>query len=381
MARAAHIVVAMVMVACGGKAAVAPTTPPPPATLAERMLAMLPPGAQVVIELDLARLRANPVVGEVVTRALAERTADLPAGVPASPLATAEQLVLAAYGVGTAQAATLTVLAAPHELPGTTKIADGFYVVGPPDWVSQVEQRVALASTGETKFAIRAAPELLELRGRAMPANAPGAALRVTARLSFDARIALARQTGLDAAPAQLSAWGDVVDDLALIVDCDAADPGNRTADAKRAADAPRRLEASLRGAIEAVSEEPVMRLLGLPSALMNARLTSRGTWVRTIIAVGPTRLRRVVERAATLLREAVPATAPEAPATAPKATAPEAPAAAPKAEAPAAAPKAEAPAAAPEAPAAAPKATAPGSLPPPSPPPPAAAPRGDRPS
>ncbi len=328
MARAAHIVVAMVIGACGGEARVTPATPAAPPTLAERMLAMLPPGAQVVIELDLARLRANPVVGAVVTRALAERTADLPAGVPASPLAAAEHVVLAAYGVGTAQAATVTVLAAPRELPGTTKIAEGFYVVGPPDWVSQVEQRVALSTTGEAKFAIHAAPELLALRGRAMPASAPGAALRVTARLSFDARIALARQTGLDAAPAQLSAWGDVVDDLALIVDCDAADPGNR-ADPKRAAEAPRRLEAALRGAIGAIAEEPMMRLLGLPASLNSARLTSRGTWVRTIIAVGPTRLRRVAERAATLLREATPAEPPGSPAVTPAAS-PTAPAASP---------------------------------------------------
>ena len=42
--------------------------------------------------------------------------------------------------------------------------------------------------------------------------------------------LALARQTGLDAAPAQISAWGDVADDLALIVDCDASDPGDAAA-------------------------------------------------------------------------------------------------------------------------------------------------------
>jgi hypothetical protein len=332
MARAAHIVGLLVTVACGGKPAPPPVAPIVPATVAERMLAMLPQGAQVVVEIDLARLRANPVVGAVVTRALAERTAELPAGVPASPLATAAQVVLAAYGVGTAQAATLTVLAAPSELPGTTKLADGFYAVGPPAWVEQAQQRVALATTGEARFAINAAPELLELRRRAMPANAPGASLRVTARLPFDARIALARQTGLDAAPAQLSAWGDVVDDLALIVDCDAADPGNQSPDPKRAADAPRRLEASLRGALAAVSEEPIMRMLGLPSSLANARLTSHGTWVRAIIAVGPTHLHRVVERATALLGDAKPvAPTPDAPAPA----SPPPPAAAPRGDAP----------------------------------------------
>jgi hypothetical protein len=304
---------------CGGGSPATRTAQPEaaPATVTERMLAMLPQGAQVVIELDLARLRANPVVGAVVTRALAERTAELPAGVPVSPLADADQLVLAAYGVGTAQAAMLTVLAAPHDVAGATKIADGFYAIGPPDWVEQAQQRVALASTGQATFAIRAAPELLELRRRAMPANAPGASLRITARLPFDARVALARQTGLDAAPAQLSAWGDVADDLALVVDCDAADPGNRPAGAKQGSDAPKRLEASLRGALAAVSDEPTVRLLGLPSSLAGAKLVARGSWVRTIIAIGPAHLHRVVERAAQLLRDAAPApprTAPTAP-------------------------------------------------------------------
>lgn len=307
---------------CGGEQGAGTTVaavPAAPATVAERMLAMLPQGAQVVIEIDLARLRANEVVGEVVTRALAERTAALPAGVPAPPLAAAEQVVLAAYGVGTAQAATLTVLAAPHDIAGATKITDGFYVVGPPEWVDQTVQRVALATTGEATFAISAAPELLALRRHAMPENAPGASLRITARLPFDARIALARQTGLDAAPAQLSAWADVADDLALIVDCDAADPGNQPV-GRRGSDAPRRLEATLRGALAAVAGEPIVRSLGLGSSLAGARFATRGSWVRTIIAIGPAHLHRVVERAAALLRDAAPSQPPAAPSQAPPA-------------------------------------------------------------
>jgi hypothetical protein len=295
---------AVAAIACGGarRSQPADTSPAPP-TAAERLLAMLPQGAQVVVELDLARLRTNPVVGEVVTRALAERVADLPAGVPASPLAAADLVVLAAYGVGTAQAGTLTLLGAPHDIAGTTRLADGVFAVGPPDWVDQAQQRLALASTGERTFALSAPAELLELRRHAMPAKAPGASLRVTARLPFDARVALARQTGLDAAPAQLSAWADVVDDLALIVDCDAADPGS--GDARHPSDAPRRLEAALRGALAAVSEQPMVRALGLPSSLAGARFVARGSWVRTIIAIGPAHLRRVVQRAAVLLRDA----------------------------------------------------------------------------
>lgn len=323
--RWAHIVAVAVLGCGGGAGAPAPATPAaPPAVGIERILAMLPQGAQVVVELDLARLRANPVIGGVVTRALAGATGepaagprgpaaawlrtvlrgDAAAGEPAAgdaPLAVADQVVLAAYGVGTAEAATLTLLAAPRDIAGATRLAEGVYAVGPPAWVEQVQQRVALAGTGEAAFAIRPAPELLALRAHAMPAGAPGASLRITARLSFDARIALARQTGIDTAPAQLSAWGDVADDVAIVIDCDASDPGGAASGGRRA-DPARRLAATLRAMLAALAEQPAIRSLGLPSSLAGARLIARGSWVRAIIAIGPDHLRRIVERATGLL-------------------------------------------------------------------------------
>jgi hypothetical protein len=333
--------VAAAVLACGGGPAPVPAVPsaaPVPAGT-ERLLAMLPQGAQVVVEVDLARLRANPVVGGVVTRALAGLVPpDEPAGTPAAawlgsvlrggagaaaaapaadairpepPLAVADQVVFAAYGVGTAQAATLTVLAAPRAIADATRIADGVYAVGPPAWVEQAAQRVALATTGAAGFAIHPAPELAALRGHAMPAEAPGASLRVTAQLSFDARIAFARLTGIDAAPAQLSAWGDVVDDAALVIDCDAADPGG--ASPGKRSDPARRLAATVRAALGVLAEQPQIRALGLPPSLAGARLVAHGSWVRAIVAVGPEHLRRVVERAAALL--GAPAPSPPSPA------------------------------------------------------------------
>ena len=320
--------------ACGGggaPAAVGPAEPPPAG--AERLLAMLPQGAQIVVEVDLARLRANPVIGPVVTRALAEPPPPAPDAAPAAawlravlrgappgeppadpapaepPLAAADQVVLAAYGVGTAQAATLTLLAAPRDIAGATRLADGAYAIGPPEWIEQAQQRIALATTGNAALAVRPAPELIELRAHAMPAEAPGASLRIAARLSFDARIALVRQTGIDTPPAQLSAWADVADDLALVIDCDAADPGSgpagRSSGASaggRRGDPARRLAAAVRAMLGAVADQPTIRSLGLPPSHTGARLVARGTWVRAIIAVGPEHLRRVAERAAGLL-------------------------------------------------------------------------------
>jgi hypothetical protein len=337
-----------VAAACGGSGAPAAVSPaePPPAGI-ERLLAMLPQGAQIVVEVDLARLRANPVVGAVVTRALAEPPRLGPDAAPAaawlrfvlrgaprgeppaapgteSALAIADQVVLAAYGVGTADAATLTLLAARRDVAGATRLAGGAYAIGPPAWIEQAQQRIALATTGNAAFAIRPPAELLELRAHAMPAEAPGASLRITARLGFDARIALVRETGIDTPPAQLSAWGDVADDLAIVIDCDGADPGSapagRTSSASaggRRVDPTRRLAGALRAMLATVADQPTIRALGLPPSLTGARLIARGTWVRAIIAVGPEHLRRVAERAAGLLG-APPLVPPAAPSASP---------------------------------------------------------------
>jgi hypothetical protein len=288
--------------ACGRAPGKAITTQPEqthPLGAGDRILPLFPDGAQVIVELDLARLRANPVVGALVVTALTGAGMPaLPGDVPMSPLAKADAVVLASYGVGTSQAAMVTVIATTEQLPGATRLGDDLYALGPTEWIAQLEARAALAGisgagTPTSAPPIVASPELLALRDHAMPPNAPGAALRITARLSFDARVALARETGLDHPPAQLSIWADVVDDLAIIVDAEAVDPGDRKTKNPSA-----KLEAALRGMLAGLAEDPALRALGIPSSLQRAKLVARGTWVRTIVAIGPAHLQRVVERA-----------------------------------------------------------------------------------
>ncbi|HVK88243.1 MAG TPA: hypothetical protein VM513_29185, partial [Kofleriaceae bacterium] len=222
----------------------------------------------------------------------------LPGDVPMSPLAKAETVVLASYGVGTPQAVMLTVLATKEQVAGGTRVGEDLVALGPTEWIAQLEARAAIGGYAANGPPILAAPELLALRDRAMPAKAPGASLRITARLPFDARVALARQTGLPSAPAQVSVWADVADDFAIIVDADASDPGDK----KAAAKAGKQLEASVRGLLEGIAEEPAIKLLGIPPSLASAKLTAHGAWVRTIIAIGPDRLKRVVARATAYL-------------------------------------------------------------------------------
>ena len=297
------------LVACGGhpRPVAGPAQPVRPLTGAERMLPLLPDGAQIVVEIDLDRLRKNEVVGEVATRALGQLGADirvpgLPLTTQGSPLATAQAAVFAAYGVGTAQAATIGILETRAEFAGGTKLAPDLVALGPDDWIGQVQARATIMGlTPDGTAAVHAQPlsapvALLQLRGHAMPEGAPGAVLRITARLPFDARVALARITGLESAPAQLSLWADVADDLAIVIDADAADPGDRGRGAAR------RLAAVIRAALAAIADVPVVRGLGVPNSLTDARLISQGTWVRAIIAIGPRHLARAVERARAML-------------------------------------------------------------------------------
>jgi hypothetical protein len=269
-----------------------------PTTTAERMIALLPDGAQLLVEIDLARLKANPTVGPLAAKAFGELGEDtklpgLPMTVQGSPLASAEVVVLAAYGLGTAQAASVVMLGTKEEVTGGVRLGHDIVALGPEEWTSQLEARAAIAEHAP----VAASLSLMPLRDHAMPAQAPGAVFRLTAQLSFDARVALARQTGLETTPAQLSIWADVVDDLAIIIDADAADPGE-----KQAKDSVARMTRVLTMVIALASNEPALKALGLTSALRDARMITQKTWIRTIITVGPRQLARAAERGAVLL-------------------------------------------------------------------------------
>lgn len=304
MTRALVALLVLITVACGGRARQRGVAEPAktfrPATVADRMIALLPDGAQLLLELDFARLRANETVGEVAALALAELGEDtklpgLPMAAQGSPLANADMIVMAAYGVGTTNAAAVTLLATKQpDVPNATRLAEDIVALGPPEWIAQLEARAAIAA----RTPLAPSLSLMKLRDHAMPERAPGAVLRVTAQLPFDARIALARQTGLATAPAQLSIWGDVVDDLAIVVDADAADPGD-----KKSKDAAERLAQAMSALLASLGDEPALRALGLTGALRDVRMVTKRTWVRTIITVGPRQLARAVERARAMLR------------------------------------------------------------------------------
>jgi hypothetical protein len=308
-----------VAVGCGGSSgpkggAVAIEVPSRAATAGDRALRYLPAGADLLIEVDLARLRGNAVVGAVVTRWLAgvsapEAGSDVVADLARAPLLTAELVVLAAYGVGSEEAATATLVLGPGEVAGAVRLADGVAVLAPPPLARRCE-----AATAGAEPSLVTDRELLVLRTDAMPDKAEGATLRAAGRLDFDARVALAAATGAPAAPRALSVWADVVDDAALIAVIDGAD-GDGARDQK--GDGGARLAAALERLRDQLLELEAVRATGLGPAVHRIAVERKGDRVRVVALVGPQRLRRAADRVATVLPEAEAAPAPASPSSA----------------------------------------------------------------
>ena len=283
------------------------------ATPADVVLAHLPTGADVLIEIDLSRARDNAVVGSLATQLFAGDSARAsigPLAVPlddgAAPLASATALVLAAYSVGTADAAMVTVVRGGAPGKNALDLGDGWHAVGPPALLGQV----TAVSEGLPSLATDA--DLLSIRARAMPKAASGAVVRATARLSPDARITLANQLGLEQPPRALSLWFDVIDDAALVVDVDGHDDGDAAAVS--------RLRTTLEHRRATLAKWTPLALLGLSPAVECSTIAVAGSWLHLTMVVNPDRLHRVIERAQRALDELekAPAPAPTTKATTP---------------------------------------------------------------
>lgn len=273
------------------------------ATAGDGLLPLVPDGPELVVELDLARARAHPSLGPAVRALLEAPTPAEMAGLPAAaPLDSVSALVLASYDLGTVQAQTLTLLATPGDAHALAEriggqVVGGAVALGPPALLEAVAARGGAATPAS----------LLRLRARAMPPAASGAVLRVSAALSLEARLSLARHVGLDPPPAALSLWLDLADDAALVAHVhggEADEPG-----------AAARLRAALRGAISALADAPEVGALGLAPALRGAELSETEGWQRVVVVISPPRLRRAGDRARALAATLAPAaSAPKGP-------------------------------------------------------------------
>jgi hypothetical protein len=232
-------------------------------------------GADLILEVNLARLRANAVVGPLLASVAAPEslnTVDL--------LQLAEVALLCVYDIGGAPKQLVILRAKGGDLPGAASLGDGLYAVGDAALLARAE------GLQGPEQSLAADPELLRLRAEVMPAKARAATLRLAARLDFDARVAIASKIAISDVPVSVAAWGDVVDDLALVAQLGTDEE----------ADVPR-LERAMAGLQKSLAANAFARYLGLSAPLRDARVTRGAQSLQVVLLLGPKRLQLVVGR------------------------------------------------------------------------------------
>ena len=263
------------VVACAGNPARPPTWRVPRVG-PRQLLAYVPVGAQVLVEIDVARLRANPVVGDMVRRLVDAETpvnpgVPLPPGLPAS-LQGIDAILIASFLVGDDDAQTLTLLqVAPNHTVAGVEVGVGVVAVGPENLVAQAllmgNAARGLVPAHRMSAALLAARQRIELPGT------DAVALRITATISAVAAAAIG-------VPTTLAVWSDVVDDAAILLSC------------------PRASVDTLAQRLRQLSQHKMVRLLGLAPSLAQLRVQHTAPWSRIIVVIAPGPLRRAVQRA-----------------------------------------------------------------------------------
>jgi hypothetical protein len=233
-------------------------------TAGDAALARLPDGADLVVELDLKHLRDNAAVGELAKKLLADPQAGVVLSTDA-PLARADVVVIAVYGVGKTDSKTLMQF----EVDGA--------------WQPAIDSATPRVLANDRAF--------MALRAQPMPPKATDAVVRVTARLDFDARVAVAARLGLDSVPASAAIWGDVADDLAVVADLDQPNEGPGTD-----------LPTVVGGWRDALAVRAEVTALGLGDNVAATRIVPHGTAVHVVATIGPRRLEAAVARAKLLM-------------------------------------------------------------------------------
>ncbi|MCP4449577.1 MAG: hypothetical protein GY811_30225 [Myxococcales bacterium] len=281
----------LLMLSCGGTPRPATVLiPTRPATSGDALLGLAPAGADLILELDLARLRENAAVGKVL------ESMSPPAGAGeianGDLLAQANSLLVCVYGVG--DLARQLVLVDALEgvvLAGAAEVGQGRYAVGDVELVAQ-----AVALGGANGESMLKDEELLRLRALVMPEEADHGTLRGAARLDFDARVSVSSRVGMSEVPVSLAVWGDVVDDLAIVAHI----TGEH-------ADSHESLSRALLALRDRVAKTPLVRYLGLTQALSATRLSRSGATVQIVFVLSPKRLIFSVDRLVRQLQSVQP--------------------------------------------------------------------------
>lgn len=267
---------------CGGSTNVTPSVPAlvRTETAGQELLAKAPIGADLVLEVDLLRLRENPVLGPMLGGLAPPESMgsiDL--------LQKAESALLCVYDIGDdpKQLIVLKMSADPAlfgEAQEIRPLGRGFWGVGDQELLRRAEAIAGGSSSMWDDISAR------RIREAAMPEKALNGALRMVARLDFDARVALASKVGVSEVPVTIAIWGDVVDDLALIIDL-----------APEKEESIPRLRKAVEGLRDRMAQHTYVRYVGLSPALRKTRIIRTAAGIRIVVVVAPQRLATFVKR------------------------------------------------------------------------------------
>lgn len=266
-------------------------------TAGDELLAMAPAGADVIVELDLDRLRANEVAGPLVQRLSghligpvaasavsgtgSDTSSDSGSGSGSSRdwWQATDAVLLCAYRVGEDNAETITLIRG--DAPLGERLDPDISVLGAAELVAKV--RAVRAGDVPSLADDRA---LMRVRTVAMPARADGGFLRAAGRLSFHARVELASRLELDVVPATLSVWADVADDFALVATLQGTEP-----------DDGERLHTGAASALDELAQVPWIRTHNLHFLLRTVDISAHAQAVRMTLIIGPRRLNNLIAR------------------------------------------------------------------------------------
>ncbi len=244
-------------------------------TLGDSLAAAAPPGADLLLEIDLARLRENSVVGKLL-----EKSSNPSMLGQVDVLQHADALLILVYGIGDTPRQLVVLRSSEADLPGATRLRPGLFAVGDSRLLAQAE---ALQKGDPSMAEDR---QLQRLRAQVMPEKARHASVRLAVRLNFDARVEVAAKAKVSEVPVSMALWGDVEDDLAIVMELQT--------DKDRGTE---RMAQAISALAKRLSAHPYIRYLGLSKPIQNARVTRTATSVRVVLVIAPKRLTFLVHR------------------------------------------------------------------------------------
>ena len=174
------------------------------------LLAMVPYNIDFVFAMNVKRIRTHHQLKHLwTTKALMSSNI---ANITMRNLVNADEMVMVSTSVGTGNADTLTLIRGSNVLsiPNSVRIDKRTIAIGSKQMITMIQQTI----NGERSSIINKRNNVIN----AMLIKALNFSVYALGCFTFDARVSLVRLLDLNSVPVCLSAWRDVVDDLAIIV-------------------------------------------------------------------------------------------------------------------------------------------------------------------